>query len=1369
MLGLALNTALEEVNFDGKHKSSPEQYESLVAYKNNSGEKVWRDNSIHWDVDVRPLISSTKWLQLHGLKRNKLSFSQILSQIGFQHREDYVSILGKLVASRYSNRLYPQYTKAEDGKRYNLTAKKDILIHFMDSLTVAIELYKQRMEWLTTESRQIFGVIQEQSIVVVLDFGVSSRAEFNLCCEALCMVLTQQIAQIAKFNLIRATEDLLKWQEKAVPVTESSVKAAVKWLYTLDHLPAVCHSGPIEAVLEAVCDDTIEAVYYFVVGDLPECMKHLFLQKSSRRPCPIHTVSFNAREEETITFLKELSHQTSGRFHAFAERTDCVDMTEISEDWTEDETNLPTQNLRKLKGKLPLGTGVREDVFLIWKELEEARNAQLQVRRILAELGESESLKVTRTESSAYDVQDTASSKRWLQKNGLKAQNLMMIKAFGSYAFHHAEGVVDIKTKPENEYLQTDAETNMKTIHAKYCEKFIQIYLEDGTIAHVHLDVENYLKYEDRMKNALNQMECRLQELQKGSRALFGDVVEDHIYILIDTSHSMKNKLPVVKEKILQLIREQLQNKTKFNLVKFDAEVIAWKEKPADVNEHNLEDALLWVKGLQVGSSTNTLKALQFAFDDSKTQAIYLLTDGRPDQPPQTILAQLELQRKIPIHTISFNCDDTRANKFLHQLANETGGRFHYYHICLMDPEAPKPFESEDIYLLKKEIEQGGKELKKTKAFYTDDLLMDWINGAESREHKHRKQAFTASTISKQVERLNPPPPDRPYCASEEPASASPQPGTDGRQAHPESLTRKKKALYAEQTRSSMLRTVRFATQSFEHSPNERPSPERKELKTQKPEKRKDRDPLDNPSVQWLKTHGLVARRLTIMDALAPTAVPRTAKYIPILDKHVVSRVFDDVFPFAHMSNDMKCVTLINPQAVDLDAYKKRLLEAIKTYERRLDLIVWRALSQEERDKYGQDHPVSYMENKETLLQALEKLKWPITYEDVTLLEDEILTGLTYIEQASELQQASKEEAQKICRFHLCHSKEILQKFRPRPQVKKQKGKTFDTLRGRKVIARSESTGFYHPGTVLRSITSSYALIDFADGETEIVPLKFILPVGGALPCPPLQVGDYVLTRIRKQSGEEYYVPGIVIATPNRAEAEDKLFTVLKYNNKKEHCIRNGLIKISRRRYTCSCCYINMTQMMDQFVPNVKVVKHFHRALPDEEKEISTLSVGGDWSKKKARKGRVKSKKELCKEWTSSDSDEKLFVPRRTAKRRAKSSSPSSYVKEGSEAPAYGDSLTIFHPRRRPGWLPLSTSDHKLHMDFHCSCCPSERQQSAPQLGSVTLSSSSSSSSSSNCSLSSIEKVEDLARRLQQYHIAQRKGEKAAKKEQCQL
>jgi hypothetical protein len=38
-----------------------------------------------------------------------------------------------------------------------------------------------------------------------------------------------------------------------------------------------------------------------------------------------------------------------------------------------------------------------------------------------------------------------------------------------------------------------------------------------------------------------------------------------------------------------------------------------------------------------------------------------------------------------------------------------------------------------------------------------------------------------------------------------------------------------------------------------------------------------------------------VAKKLTILDALAPTFIPRKAKYVPILDRHVLSKVFDDV------------------------------------------------------------------------------------------------------------------------------------------------------------------------------------------------------------------------------------------------------------------------------------------------------------------------------------------------------------------------------------------------------------------------------------------------------------------------------------------
>ena len=48
-------------------------------------------------------------------------------------------------------------------------------------------------------------------------------------------------------------------------------------------------------------------------------------------------------------------------------------------------------------------------------------------------------------------------------------------------------------------------------------------------------------------------------------------------------------------------------------------------------------------------------------------------------QPPKSIIAQVHMKKYIPIHTISFNCDDREANQFLFDLAEATSGRYHYF------------------------------------------------------------------------------------------------------------------------------------------------------------------------------------------------------------------------------------------------------------------------------------------------------------------------------------------------------------------------------------------------------------------------------------------------------------------------------------------------------------------------------------------------------------------------------------------------------------------------------------------------------------------------------------------------------------------
>ena len=83
-----------------------------------------------------------------------------------------------------------------------LTAKSELICQFVAQLTQAVKNYKQRMDWLTSRSQQIFGVILEQCITIVLDLGGMREEELHLCQDALKMVFQEQVAHTAKFNII---------------------------------------------------------------------------------------------------------------------------------------------------------------------------------------------------------------------------------------------------------------------------------------------------------------------------------------------------------------------------------------------------------------------------------------------------------------------------------------------------------------------------------------------------------------------------------------------------------------------------------------------------------------------------------------------------------------------------------------------------------------------------------------------------------------------------------------------------------------------------------------------------------------------------------------------------------------------------------------------------------------------------------------------------------------------------------------------------------------------------------------------------------------------------------------------------------------
>ena len=64
---------------------------------------------------------------------------------------------------------------------------------------------------------------------------------------------------------------------------------------------------------------------------------------------------------------------------------------------------------------------------------------------------------------------------------------------------------------------------------------------------------------------------------------------------------------------------------------------------------------------LYVIATSQSLCFIQMAFAEPDIDAVYLLSDGKPDTSTSLVLkevARINLEREVKVHTISFNCDD---------------------------------------------------------------------------------------------------------------------------------------------------------------------------------------------------------------------------------------------------------------------------------------------------------------------------------------------------------------------------------------------------------------------------------------------------------------------------------------------------------------------------------------------------------------------------------------------------------------------------------------------------------------------------------------------------------------------------------------
>ncbi|EDV24931.1 uncharacterized protein TRIADDRAFT_56355 [Trichoplax adhaerens] len=1112
----------------------------------------------------------TDWLTDACIQCSSLVWLKVINR-------DYVDALKKPIRSKYSQGLFVQYP-SKNGIIYNISASLQKLQSVEKVILKVVNLFKQRLEWLTSGSRCIFGVIHESRIIIIIDGNAEIADEFDDVKALIELVVHEQLTHVTKYNIIRSSDMVQCWQQSVLEVNASSIEQSLEWIRKMPHNPSTTPTSTAEAILTALSDDQLEAIYLVAFNKSYDAAKEILKTKISNRGKPIHVVAYNCHDTESVKFYKEFAASMSGNFHNFLDCDRSFDsLMESLSLRQRRQSNQSDSSIKSTRNPLynrePNGNRkdmeIREDILVIWEELEQARHVLAEIQALQHEVkdpkimtrlmsdqkvddNQNVPVKLIETNSEQQcDDEDVISSVEYLKRQGLVIKGLSFYDFLSKVAFKHCDGVENIQKPPEEEG-SGDAVKSPKLINAKYCDRFVHVRWKDGTIVHVHVSGDIYREYERKMRAALKMYNTRIDWLLRGSRELFGTIIEDQITILVDTSSSMRPRISLVKDKLHLLLQEQLIKKKKFNIIKFSTNAAAWRDNMADVTDQNLLNAWQWIKGLAIGGSTNTLAALKLALGDPGVQGIYLLTDGRPDQPPDTVLSQIQLYKPIPVHTISFNCNDSDANEFLSKLAYETGGRFHYYTLdgeVRVDESGLKSYESQDTSLLRKEIQAGEQYLARLTRIRNECIQLEWNN-----KHKSR---MTSS---------------RPASAENDHNTSSTQKQTSKRNLR---NIVKESSTEITQTRTSKLR-AQYSIDRANKEDSDWILPESRQMLNAQREKLRDNGSISVRGMElymtnmsfflfrWISKYGLVAKKLTIIDALAPSVIRHNPKHIPIINKDVMSKVFDEVMTVFHANpvkpNELK---LINPLGVDLDGYEKRLLNAIDLYERKLNGLVWEAIDDTERSNYQDYHsddPPSFGEYRESMMVALQRLEFPVSLEDIELLEEEIRQANIYLQQAKDLKLIAAKNS----------------KSKDHDQNTKRPVKVSAMVKGQRVVARSSSDGFYYAGTVIQSSSIRRAEIEFDNLDIQVIPTRFIISVGGAQPNPFLQISDYVLVRTLAPDQQRYrYIPGIVQSIPNKElPNEMRYYAVVAYNGRKLAGPRNALIKIAKSRYAFTCRYI---------------------------------------------------------------------------------------------------------------------------------------------------------------------------------------------------
>uniref|UniRef100_A0A2K5KIF4 von Willebrand factor A domain containing 3A n=1 Tax=Cercocebus atys TaxID=9531 RepID=A0A2K5KIF4_CERAT len=618
---------------------------------------------------------SEDWLSAHSLKCQKLTLADLISQ-GTEVLEEDTNVVQKI---RFSTQ---------------------IIRHFESKLSDTIEVYQERIQWLTENSKKAFGLIKGARVSILIDVSaVSSGPQKEEFQKDLMSLIDEQLSHKEKlFVLSFGTNARSLWPDP-MEVSASVLQELKLWVKTLQPDGGSNLLQALKKIFTLKGLDSLVVIMRSCPDQPPEILSDYIQQSTMGRDLIIHFITYSCDDQMPPAVLKNLAEAVRGYYHCYSPKMELYtsrDMDELLAEIQKAQSLL--SHVQALRHSSPC-----EALTCTMEEISTEIANGLLISLLPKPPKHDAPLTIE------FPNLDKTSAE-WLKVNGLKAKKLSLYQVLAPNAFSPVEEFVPILQK-----------TVSSTIHEK---AMIQFEWHDGTVKNIHVDPPFLYEYQKQLNRAMRMYERRIEWLSLASRRIWGTVCEKRVVVLLDISATNSMYIIHIQHSLRLLLEEQLSNKDYFNLIAFGSTSESWRPEMVPMSHDNLQSAWRWALNLRCWGSRNVLSALRKAVevdfkdkDKHQSQGIYLFTGGIPDQDMPTISAYMaeacsgcDLQLNVclfyvgepkmdttPPACYASRTDTATAYK---EVTRAAGGRFHWFGDTGI-------YESDDISSIMSEMEKA--------------------------------------------------------------------------------------------------------------------------------------------------------------------------------------------------------------------------------------------------------------------------------------------------------------------------------------------------------------------------------------------------------------------------------------------------------------------------------------------------------------------------------------------------------------------------------------------------------------------------------------------------------------------------------------